>query len=401
MNLLFIGNIYSEHLVTIYQKNCKKGYQYAAQTLQNSLVQGLIENDINLSVITMPCLPTFPFSYRRPLLKSDDFIYNGNKIGYTIGRFNVPIIKFDVGWKRRIKLWINKTKGQKYILIYSLTAKFFKIAKYIKERYPDIIIGVVVADIPEYMSWNKYYIMLGLRKRDENIINNNFKYIDKFILLSKYMVEKLPIGSKPWIVMEGIFNPSNDTSNISSFSSKERTKIILYTGNINRRYGIMDAVYAFNSLPDTDISFWICGFGDSENEIKEIANRDRRIVYWGELPRAKILQLQKKASVLINPRHSNEEFTKYSFPSKTMEYLASGTPTLMCKLACIPDEYKDFLFYIEDESVDGYKKALKNIIEKDRDYLQSFGEKAKQFILKNKTPYIQVKRIINLLKGDI
>lgn len=397
MNILFIGSIYSEHLVPVYQKNCKSGYQFAAQALQSSLIQGLIENNTNLSVITMPCVPTFPFSYKKPFLKPDDFIFNNNKIGYTIGRINMPIIKQEIGWKKRIKQWFLETKGPKYILIYSLCAKFLKIAQYIKKEYPNVSITIVIADLPEYMAWNKYYTMLGLKKRDENIIKKNFQYIDKFVLLSKHMIEKLPLGKRPWIVMEGIFNPNNDSIEITS--QKEKTKAILYTGNINKRYGIMDAVYAFTSLPNNDISFWICGFGDSENEIKEIANRDNRIVYWGSIPRHEALKLQQKASLLINPRHSNEEFTKYSFPSKTMEYLASGTPTLMCKLACIPDEYADYLFYIEDESIEGYRNAIMNIFNKDKLYLESFGKRAKQFILNNKTPYQQVKKIIDLMKG--
>lgn len=396
MNILFIGSIYSEHLITTYQKNCKSGYQFAAQALQSSLIQGLIDNRTNLSVITIPCVPTFPFSYRKPFLRPDDFIFKKIKLGYTIGKINIPIIEHAFGWRKKVNQWISKTKGQKYILIYSLYAKFFEIAEYIKKRYPNVVIGVVIPDLLEYMACNKYYTMLGLKKRDKNIIIKNFKYIDKFVLLSKHMVEKLPLHNRPWIVMEGIFNPSEDI--IDNHTPERKAKVILYTGNINKRYGIMDAVNAFISLPNNDISFWICGFGDSENEIKEIANKDKRVVYFGSLPRFKVLQLQKKASLLINPRHSNEEFTKYSFPSKTMEYLASGTPTLMCKLACIPDEYADFLFYIEDESIEGYKLSIMKVFEKDEYYLQSFGDKAKHFILNNKTPYMQVKKIIDLLK---
>ena len=38
----------------------------------------------------------------------------------------------------------------------------------------------------------------------------------------------------------------------------------------------------------------------------------------------------------VNPRQNNEEFTKYSFPSKTMEYLASGVPVVAYKLDGIP-----------------------------------------------------------------
>lgn len=133
MNILYIGSIYSEHLVSTYQKNCNNGYQFAAQALQSSLIQGFIDNDTNLSVFTIPCVPTFPFNFKKPFLKPDNFIFKGNKIGYTIGKINMPIIKYEFGWKKKIDQWLFKTEGQKYILIYSIYAKFFKIAKYIKK----------------------------------------------------------------------------------------------------------------------------------------------------------------------------------------------------------------------------------------------------------------------------
>lgn len=358
MNLLYIGSIYSDHLADKYRHNCKSGYQFAAQALQTSIIRGLLENGVNLTVVTFPCLPTFPLNYRKAVIKSDDFIFNGRKTGYTVGRLNFPVIRPDFAYKKNIDQWINKTTGPKYVLIYSFEARFLEIAKYIKTKYPDVIIGIVVADLPEFMSWNKFYKILGLQKRDINTIFNNLHYIDRFILLSKHMADKLPIASKPWMVMEGIF----DNSCISEphLIKRDKKKSLLYTGNIDLRYGIMDALNAFTSLTNNDISFIICGFGDTENDITEIAKKDKRVKFYGAVPRSEALRLQQEASILINPRHSSEEYTKYSFPSKTMEYIASGTPTLMCRLASIPKEYDNHLFFIDNETTEGYAEAIKN-----------------------------------------
>lgn len=397
MNILYIGNVYSEHLIPTYQKNCKHGYQFAAQALQSSIIQGLLQNSTSPYVLTIPSLPTFPTGYRMPILKPDKFVFNNKEIGCTSGIFNIPIIKFKFGYKSKIDKWFHVTEGKKYVLIYSLSATLFQIVRYIKTRYPDVIIGVIVADLPEFMSWNKYYTRLGLKKRDENLIYTNLHYIDKFILLSKHMAYKLPISNKPWIVMEGIFNPDSDTEVNNASIKQSKARAILYSGNLDNRYGIMDAVKAFTLIPDKDILFWICGFGDSENDIKEFAKKDKRIIYMRTLPRKEVLKLQKQASILLNPRHSSEEFTKYSFPSKTMEYLASETPTLMCKLESIPSEYNDHLFFIEDETVEGYRKALQFLLDSDKHYLESFGKEAGQFILANKTPVIQTKKIIDFL----
>lgn len=398
MNILFIGGIYSEHLIPKFRKNCKSGYQFAAQALQESLIKGLLENDASVYVLSFPSVPTFPFSYRRPFLKSDEFFFASRKIGKTVGRINIPILKHEIGYQGEIDRWFHKTDGKKYILIYSLQAKFLEIAEYIKETYPDTEIGVVIADLPEFMAWNKYYECLGLKKRNIDTIYRNLKFVDKFILLSKHMVDKLPIGEKPWIVVEGIFNPTTESLTVPI--EKDKNKAILYTGNIDRRYGIMDVVYAFTRIPDDNLSLWICGFGDSANEICEYEKKDYRIKFFGSVSRDKALQLQKQAFLLINPRHSSEEFTKYSFPSKTMEYLASGTPTLMCKLQCIPSEYEDYLFFIEDETLEGYKKAILDVLHRADSELVNFGENARRFIIESKNPRIQVQRIITFLKNE-
>lgn len=44
------------------------------------------------------------------------------------------------------------------------------------------------------------------------------------------------------------------------------------------------------------------------------------------VPNSGVLKAQSESEILVNPRNDNNEFTKYSFPSKVIEYLGSGTP---------------------------------------------------------------------------
>lgn len=98
----------------------------------------------------------------------------------------------------------------------------------------------------------------------------------------------------------------------------------------------MNLIDAFQQIKDPNYELRICGVGDSEDAIKAAAQKDERIHFWGKLPREQVLEWQSKATVLVNPRQNNEEFTKYSFPSKTMEYLSSGVPLVAYKLDGIP-----------------------------------------------------------------
>lgn len=101
---------------------------------------------------------------------------------------------------------------------------------------------------------------------------------------------------------------------------------------------------------------------------------------------------------LITTRKGHEEYTKYSFPSKTMEYMASGTPTIMYKLPGLPIEYEEYLVLLPDNSQETLTAILKQWGSKTQAELYEFGEKAKRFILENKNSEIQASRLMNFIK---
>ena len=65
-----------------------------------------------------------------------------------------------------------------------------------------------------------------------------------------------------------------------------------------------------------------------------------------EMARKQGVAEELKATLLVNPRPTTEEFTIYSFPSKNMEYMASGTPLLTTKLPGMPEEYHQYVLAI-------------------------------------------------------
>ena len=111
------------------------------------------------------------------------------------------------------------------------------------------------------------------------------------------------------------------------------------------------------------------------------------------------MEWQKQATVLVNPRQNNEEFTKYSFPSKTMEYLSSGIPVVAYKLDGIPDEYDAYIQYVEDDSIESLKKKLIEVCELSDEERQSLGSAGRAFVLTEKNSTIQVKKIVMLIES--
>ncbi|OJV21643.1 MAG: hypothetical protein BGO30_02795 [Bacteroidetes bacterium 41-46] len=396
MEILFLGGMYPAELYKTIEANSKKGLQFAANNFQWSIIKGLEENLKDFSVLTAPFLSTFPFGYKRLFFKGCDFSGSSYK-GKCISFINVPIIQ-----TKKKKLiyeileWYNHTSGKKCIIIYALINDLMSAAIEVKNIHPDLSLCQIVPDLPEFINANKIYRFLGLKKLDSKSIKNNIKFIDSFVVLTPYMVDRLSIGHKPFLVIEGIYD-SSSTNIIDSTTQATDDKIVLYTGALTRKYGIIKLLDTFSLITQKDYKLWFCGGGECVEEIEERSKNDARIKYWGLLPTTEVQAMQKKANVLVNPRPSGGEYTKYSFPSKTMEYLASGTPVIMYKLEGVPQEYIEFCFVPLDDSVSELKNTIQKVCTMSTEERNNYRHKAHKFILSQKNHKVQTRKIIDFI----
>ena len=246
----------------------------------------------------------------------------------------------------------------------------------------------IVTDLP------KYYGNEIVQNVIQKVINN----CKMHILLTESMKEVIAPNDKPYIVIEGVADSQFNLPN--NLNEKYSKKVILYAGSLNKKYGIIKFVNSFKNVINSEARLWIFGTGDGEGEILNAIQNDDRIYFGGMRLNTEILEMETKATLLINPRPSSEELTKYSFPSKTLEYMTTGTPVLTTKLEGIPPEYDDYLFQFDDESEGGFEKKISEMLEKPAGELHAKGLKAKEFVLKNKNNKIHGKKIINFMKKE-
>ena len=181
-------------------------------------------------------------------------------------------------------------------------------------------------------------------------------------------------------------------------NASKNEKVLMYAGSIHKDYGIYDLIEAFGTASIKGFELHLYGNCPNIEELNKAINKYNNIKYFGSISREKILDLESKALLLVNPRKPFKDFTKYSFPSKTMEYLLSGTPVLMYKLKSIPKEYDDYIFYIDEKSDNGLKDALQNICNMDTKILKEKGNQAVKFVVDNKSNVVQCKRILEFIE---
>ena len=220
---------------------------------------------------------------------------------------------------------------------------------------------------------------------------------DALVYMTKYVSNAIDLNKIPSIIMEGSVDYRLGNENIET--NKNITRDIVYAGCIHERHGLKLLVEAFMKLKDKDLRLVLFGDGTFCEKLPQYVAKDHRIEYRGVVPNNIIVDAERKAILLVNPRPSNQEFTYYSFPSKNHEYMVSGTPVLTTNLPCFPEDYLDYLYLFNDESVDGMYKTLETILSLDRAELDIKGKKCREFVLKEKNNIIQSKRILDLAES--
>jgi len=154
------------------------------------------------------------------------------------------------------------------------------------------------------------------------------------------------------------------------------------------------------SLTEINKDIFIYGDGNYKDELIELSEGNENLEFLGLRPNAEIVKRQLSATLLVNPRPTHQEFVKYSFPSKTMECMASGTPLLTTRLPGMPKEYYDYVKFIDEETEDGILSALSETLTLTEEELFSFGKAAKEFVMKEKTNDVQAKKLLKFIKEN-
>ncbi len=258
----------------------------------------------------------------------------------------------------------------------------------------------IVADVPGLTSGAgknrdaKWKRMLTQCAAPFNRAANN-KY-DGYLFLTEAMDKVVNTKHKPFVVVEGIADSKMMVVD-NSLTNKNSKKTILYAGGLHREYGIQLLVEAFRRINNPDVELHIYGKGNYVPELEKIASEDTRIKYFGTRSNQEIVAEQVKAHILVNPRPTNEEFVKYSFPSKIMECMASGTPLLTTKLPGIPEDYYSHIYFIDDETVDGVFESLMKVLNQPAEEMHLKGMEARAFIISQKNPEIQGRKFKSLI----
>lgn len=233
---------------------------------------------------------------------------------------------------------------------------------------------VVLADYSDSISYkgiiSKLYAKLQLR---------SMRQFDTVVGLSANICSKLKERQK-FILMEGGIDQA--FYDVFSYQTKRNSSpyILMYSGLLSQVTGLDLLLEVMRQEGRQDIKLVITGKGPLEKEVRQAAMADIRICYKGHLTYEEYMEQLQNADVLINPRNMNIPENQNNFPSKIMEYLATGKAILSTRFVGW-EKFEDNIFFCNSDVQalkTGIEYVINNIDDKDGIY-QMNREKAKQF----------------------
>ena len=207
------------------------------------------------------------------------------------------------------------------------------------------------------------YVNIQRRLLDDNVdllISPSQFMIDKFHdnnFFNNVRCVKIPLG---------VEYSSNKT--IKDYETID----ITYIGTLGKHKGVHTLITAFKDIDNENIKLHIIGKGYDEDEFKQLAMDDDRIVFHGFVDNKDILKFYEQTNVFVIPSicYDNSPLVIY-------ESFSTGTPVIGSNIGGIPElvmeDYNGFLF--ESNNPESLKKKLVKVI-KNKELLKKLEDNA-------------------------
>lgn len=375
MSLVYIGYYCDQNYFDQLKECGIRELSQARQNLEGSLLKGLLGKKAISKLISY-----VPYSSKMNC--PDSFTYQGEKIENIC----VPrSFKGIISGAKQISRILAETEQGSTLLMYAINPMFV-IPAFLLRRKKKFKVITICSELPQYRRW-KERLKVRLKHKLQGFLNKRF---DGYILLTEQMKQVIPIVGNNYMVMEGIYSGGFGIKTVVP-----RNKSVMYAGGLTEDNGIKIIIEGFKES-DAD-ELWILGAGPLEQYVREEEMKDGRIKYYGSMDVNTVREMEKQAYALLCVRDSQNPLTKYSFPSKVLEYLASGTIVIASKLNGIPEEYYDYLFRLDDYKAEALTKLINQCIEMPQSNYLANSSKQVDFVKKNKMESSQAQRVLKYI----
>lgn len=355
MKILFCGTILPRKFETEITYLSSAANQFQHNLINEMRNQG---NDVNiLSYIAFPVEQSIVDAMTAEKEDNITYVYKqGNVVGslrlyYQMMKLNMPWVDVVISYNV-IYPWIRLSK---------LSQKF---------RKKSVLILADFDKKKKSCGW-KWWIYYNMQVQA-------LQRYDKVVGLTVNMREWL-LSSQQFLLMEGGIR-WEDYADIQPKMKQDNLVQFMFSGVLSNDKGIHLLLEAIKMVPEA-FRLVITGKGPCEQEIRDAAQGDQRIVFLGQIPFEEYLVRLKESDVLLNPRDMHYENNEYNFPSKFLEYLATGNVIISTKFTGW-ERFEENACFVDSEPEEIAKQMRHMIGQSQGDTNKYFGKnrlKAKEY----------------------
>ena len=160
----------------------------------------------------------------------------------------------------------------------------------------------IVTDLPQFMPISKRHKLLKVNEKLLDLAN-------AYIFLTSQMNEVVNKKNRPYVILEGHADMNMLRYEHREFSNK--IKKIMYAGSLRTIYGIADLCNAFVRCNFQNTELHIYGEGDFVPQLNKLVDKYPNIIFHGNCPNEEVVSMELDATLLVNPRPTDGEYTKY------------------------------------------------------------------------------------------
>lgn len=388
MSLLFISNVVPD--IVPYNG---PGFTRSGNNVLLGITEALPDDATIVS-----CRPIASFPNGPVWIKGETVdLSNGKKI-IILPTLNIKIVK-NIIWayiiKSYIKKWAKKNPNDiNYVLVYNLYTppikSVYKACKKYKCKLSAILYDLGVP--PKRLGLGRI-TMMGYRHMEKQA-EKYIPLLDGRIVINE-SIAKHYAPDKDYLLVDGGINSDVIAKLFPIEKSTSNRFTFLLAGMLWDQNGTRLLLDCLSLHPELDADFIFAGKGIDVTLIESAAKKDKRIKYAGMLSQQHLFNLYAKVDVLLNLRL--EEAVDFHFPSKLLEYMATGKHVLSTNIAHAGKVYGDYISILSDITPDGLAESINDIISAGKDTLYQRGTVTREFMLQNRNWRYQTQRIIKYI----
>lgn len=391
--------VYLGYVVSPEEANHALGASVAGNKMQWNVIKNLaLIEEVEVICVTVTPLAVYPHE-KRIYQKYEKKELISGVISHRVSYCNLPVLKQIwqiISVYRTAKKIIRET-GAETLLCFNLFPQIGVPMRWLKKKNSKLDTVCLLADLPIDDNTNRKGVSVCLRSIFEKSTWKSMRICDRYIVLNKHVIEKY-LPDKPYIVIDGGVDEA-DIERYNTSVKKSSEHNILYCGALTEYNGILNLIKAMEMIAKKDVVLDIYGGGYLEEVVKNAALKSPQIRFHGRVSNQEIIQKQREAWLLVNPRIINDPIAQVTFPSKTFEYLLSGTPVLTTRLNGYTHEYDNIMLYLEDDSPEKIALTIEKIADSSVEELKQIADQAKKLIVERRNWKVQSSKILDFLEG--